>query len=66
LLFDRGTKFGLESGGIAENVLVSMPLEARWEFGEFVHWKAIEEIESERVFQQEPRNWLDEEQLNSE
>lgn len=60
LLFDRGTKFGLESGGAAENVLVSMPLEARWEFAEFLHWKGHEEVESERVFQREPKNWPEE------
>jgi coproporphyrinogen III oxidase len=60
LLFDRGTKFGLESGGIAENVLVSMPLEARWEFAELTQWKGKEEIESEQVFKERPKDWLNE------
>ncbi len=30
LLFDRGTKFGIESGGNAESILVSLPSEVNW------------------------------------
>ncbi len=32
LIHDRGTKFGLESGGNTESIMVSLPPEANWEF----------------------------------
>ncbi|MDW6002293.1 oxygen-dependent coproporphyrinogen oxidase [Vibrio mangrovi] len=33
LVFDRGTLFGLQSGGRTESILMSMPPLARWEYG---------------------------------
>jgi coproporphyrinogen III oxidase len=32
LIDDRGTKFGLESGGNTESILVSLPPDASWEY----------------------------------
>ena len=33
LVFDRGTLFGLQSGGRTESILMSLPPLARWEYG---------------------------------
>ncbi|MCE3296558.1 MAG: Coproporphyrinogen oxidase [Crocinitomicaceae bacterium] len=33
LVNDRGTKFGLHSGGRTESILMSLPAEANWEYG---------------------------------
>lgn len=33
LLFDRGTRFGIHSGGRTESILMSLPPLARWEYG---------------------------------
>jgi coproporphyrinogen III oxidase len=32
LVYDRGTLFGLQSGGRAESILMSLPPLARWEY----------------------------------
>lgn len=31
-VYDRGTTFGLKTGGRIESILVSLPLTARWEY----------------------------------
>ena len=32
-MLDRGTHFGLQSGGRTESILMSLPPLARWEYG---------------------------------
>jgi coproporphyrinogen III oxidase len=32
LVFDRGTLFGLQSGGRTESILLSMPPQANWRY----------------------------------
>lgn len=31
-MYDRGTTFGLKTGGRIESILMSLPLTARWEY----------------------------------
>lgn len=57
LLYDRGTQFGLASGGRTESILMSLPAEANWVY----NWKpepgSAEAKLSERYLR--PRDWLD-------
>lgn len=56
LIQDRGTLFGLQSGGRTESILMSMPPAARWEYG----WQpepGSPEAELYDVFLK-PRDWL--------
>lgn len=56
LLHDRGTRFGIQSGGRAESILVSMPALAAWRY----RWQAEpgtpEAALTEKYLQ--PREWL--------
>ncbi len=56
LLFDRGTKFGIQSGGRTESILMSMPPLARWEYG----WTPGHDSAEERLHSRYlvPRDWL--------
>jgi coproporphyrinogen III oxidase len=56
LVYDRGTLFGLQSGGRTESILMSLPPLARWEY----NWQP-EPGSAEAVLYQDylkPRNWL--------
>ena len=55
LLFDRGTHFGIQSGGRTESILMSLPSEVSWRYD----WKATEgSLEAELTDYLKPTNWL--------
>ncbi|CAA0081253.1 Oxygen-dependent coproporphyrinogen-III oxidase [BD1-7 clade bacterium] len=56
LVFDRGTLFGLQSGGRTESILMSLPPEVRWDY----MWQVEPDSEEARLLQvlQTPRDWL--------
>ena len=56
LAFDRGTLFGLQSGGRTESILMSLPPLARWEYG----WTAAPGSPEARLSSDylTPRDWL--------
>lgn len=56
LLFDRGTLFGIQSGGRTESILMSMPPLARWEYGYHPEADTREADLYENYLK--PREWL--------
>lgn len=40
-VYDRGTTFGLKTGGRIESILVSLPLSARWEYDHVSFFSAL-------------------------
>ncbi|MBA1146769.1 oxygen-dependent coproporphyrinogen oxidase [Ectothiorhodospiraceae bacterium WFHF3C12] len=55
LLHDRGTKFGIQSGGRTESILMSLPPLVRWEYG-YRPEPGSPEAELEELFLV-PRDW---------
>ena len=55
LVFDRGTLFGLQSGGRTESILMSMPPLARWEYNFQAEEGSAEAQLNEYLV---PQNWL--------
>jgi len=57
LVFDRGTLFGLQSGGRTESILMSLPPLVRWEYG---YTPEAGSAEARLADYLKPRDWLNE------
>ena len=55
LVYDRGTRFGLQSGGRTESILMSLPPAARWEYD----WKPEPGSKEAELYEKflKPRDW---------
>lgn len=63
LVWDRGTRFGLETEGRTESILASLPPVARWEYG-FEPEPGTPEAALLTMVRGEPRDWTDPDSLS--
>jgi coproporphyrinogen III oxidase len=56
LVWDRGTLFGLQSGGRTESILMSLPPLVRWRY----NWRPEPGTPEARLYEEflKPRDWL--------